>query len=87
MAKLWMYMSNLQKVRMDYSSHAIYTCNHVGFSLFFTAQFLEQAPDSFKIINYFYVSLVSVNSIKQGISTREQVQKYCDWRKEASLRL
>ena len=34
MAKLSMYMSNLQKVRMDYSSHGIYTCNHVGFSLF-----------------------------------------------------
>ena len=34
MAKLSMYMSNLQKVRMDYSRHGIYTCNHVGFSLF-----------------------------------------------------
>ena len=33
-AKLFMYMSNLQKVRLYYSSHAIYICNHVGFRLF-----------------------------------------------------
>ena len=34
MAILSIYMSNLQKVRMDYSSHGIYAGNHVGFSLF-----------------------------------------------------
>ena len=28
-------------------------------------------------------SLVSVKSIEKVTSTREQVQKYCDWRKEA----
>ena len=34
MAILLKYMSNLQKVRMDYSSHGIYGGYHVGFSLF-----------------------------------------------------
>ena len=34
MAKLSMYMSNLQKVRMDYSSHGRYTGYHIVFSLF-----------------------------------------------------
>ena len=34
MAILSMYMSNLQKVRMDYSSHGIYRGNHGVFSLF-----------------------------------------------------
>ena len=31
----------------------------------------------------FRVSLVLVRSIKKVTSTREQVQKYCNWRKEA----
>ena len=33
------------------------------------------------------LSLVSVNSIKQGISAQEQVKKYCNWRKRGVLRL
>ena len=32
-------------------------------------------------------SLVSVKSIEKVTSTQEQVQKYCNWRKESSLRL
>ena len=32
-------------------------------------------------------SLVSVKSIEKVTSTREQVQKYCNWRKEALFRL
>ena len=32
-------------------------------------------------------SLVSVRSIEKVTSTLEQVQKYCNWRKESSLRL
>ena len=35
----------------------------------------------------FGVSLVSVRSIEKVTSTQEQVQKYCNWRKESSLRL
>ena len=35
----------------------------------------------------FGVSLVSVRSIEKVTSTWEQVQKYCNWRKESSLRL
>ena len=31
--------------------------------------------------------LVSVKSIEKVTSTQEQVQKYCNWRKEAFLRL
>ena len=34
MAKLSMYMSNLKKVRMDYSCHGRYKGIHVVFSLF-----------------------------------------------------
>ena len=33
----------------------------------------------------FGVSLVSVRSIEKVTSTWEQVQKYCNWRKEAFL--
>ena len=32
-------------------------------------------------------SLVSVKSIEKVTNTQEQVQKYCNWRKESSLRL
>ena len=35
----------------------------------------------------FGVSLVSVRSIENLTSMREQVQKYCNWRKESYLRL
>ena len=35
----------------------------------------------------FGVSLVSVKSIEKVTSTREQVQKYCNWRKESHSRL
>ena len=35
----------------------------------------------------FGVSLVSVRSIEKVTSTREQVKKYCNWRKESYLRL
>ena len=34
MAKLSMYIANLKKVRMDYSSHGRYKGIHVVFSLF-----------------------------------------------------
>ena len=35
----------------------------------------------------FGILLVSVKSIEKVTSTREQVQKYCNWRKDALLRL
>ena len=35
----------------------------------------------------FGCSLVSVKSIEKVTSTQEQVQKYCNWRKEALFRL
>ena len=39
--KLSMYMSNLKKVRMDYSCHGRYKGIHIVFSMFFTAHFIE----------------------------------------------
>ena len=35
----------------------------------------------------FGISLVSVKSIEKVTSTQEQVQEYCNWRKESYLRL
>ena len=35
----------------------------------------------------FGASLVSVRTIEKVTSTREQVQKYCNWRKETAFRL
>ena len=56
------------------------------FLVCFHCSVLRISPDRFKIINFLSLSLVSVNSIKQGISTQEQVQLFCNWRKRASLR-
>ena len=35
----------------------------------------------------FGISLVSVKSIEKVTSTQEQIQEYCNWRKESYLRL
>ena len=42
-----------------------------------------------QVQNYqlFGASLVSVKSIEKVTSTQAQVQKYCNWRKEALFRL
>ena len=37
------------------------------------------------MINFLSVSLVSGLSIQKDISTQEQVEKYCNWRKESYL--
>ena len=75
---------------MDYSRHDIYTCNHVGFSKFPLLHPLEKRPDRcnlLQIYHFFLGSLVSVKSNEKVTSTQEQVQQYCNWRKEALLRL
>ena len=71
---------------MDYSRHDIYTCNHVGFSKF-PVLVSEKTPGQEQIYQLFGGSLVSVKSIEKVTSTQEQVQKYCNWRKEALFRL
>ena len=50
-------------------------------------QLLRIIPGQVQNNQTFGVSLVSVKSIEKVTSTREQVQKYCNWRKESSLRL
>ena len=35
----------------------------------------------------FGISLISVKSIEKVTSTQEQVEEYCNWRKESYLRL
>ena len=44
-------------------------------------------PGQGKNDQLFGASLVSVRSIEKVTSTREQVQKYCNWKKELYLRL
>ena len=48
---------------------------------------LRISPGQVQNYQTFGGSLVSVKSIEKVTSTREQVQKYCNWRKEALLRL
>ena len=71
---------------MDYSRHDIYTCNHVVLVNFHCSS-LRKTPGEVQIYQLFGGSLVSVKSIEKVTSTQEQVQKYCNWRKEALFRL
>ena len=48
---------------------------------------LRKTPRQEQIYQLFGGSLVSVKSIEKVTSTQEQVQKYCNWRKEALFRL
>ena len=81
------YMSNLQKVRMDYSSHAIYIYVIMLVLVGFHCSGLRISPGQVQNYQTFGSSLVSVKRIEKVINTQEQVQKYCNWRKESSLRL
>ena len=53
--RLVVCLSEYLNIRMDYSCHGRYK----------GIQFLEQTPDSLKIINFLAPSLVSVNSIQK----------------------
>ena len=86
MTKLWKLRSNLAKIRMNYSCHGRYKGIHVGVSLFLLPSSEKKPRTGFKKINFLSLSLVSVQRIQKGISTREQVKEYCNWRKRASLR-
>ena len=44
-------------------------------------------PGQVQIYQLFRGSLVSLKSIEKVTSTQEQVQKYCNWRKEVLFRL
>ena len=48
---------------------------------------LRTSPGQVQSNQTFGVSLVSVKSIEKVTSTQEQVQKYCNWRKETVFRL
>ena len=48
---------------------------------------LRISPGQVQNDQTFGVSLVSVKSIEKVTSTREQVQKYCNWREETVFRL
>ena len=48
---------------------------------------LRISPGQVQNDQTFGVSLVSVKSIEKVTSTQEQVQKYCNWRKETVFRL
>ena len=71
---------------MDYSRHDMYTCYHVGLSKF-PLLISEKTPGQEQIYQLFGGSLVSVKILEKVTSTQEQVQKYCNRRKEALFRL
>ena len=52
-----------------------------------TCKALRISPGQGQNYQLFEGLLVSVKSIEKVTSTQEQVQKYCNWRKESSLRL
>ena len=52
-----------------------------------TCTALRISPGQVQNNQTFGGSLVSVKSIEKVTSTQEQVQKYCNWRKEALFRL
>ena len=57
------------------------------FSVCFHCIVFRKMPGQLQIYQLFGISLVSVKSIEKVTSTREQVQKYCNWRKETAFRL
>ena len=80
------YKSKSKKVRMNYSRY-IYIDIFGYFLIMLVEQLLRISPGQVQNNQTFGVSLVSVKSIEKVTSTREQVKKYCNWRKESSLRL
>ena len=81
MSKLNIYKTKSKKVKMKYSCHGRYKGIHLVFSLF------SLHPGQGQNDQLFGGSLVSVKSIEIVTSTQEQVQEYCNWRKEALFRL
>ena len=86
MSKLSTYKSKSKKVKMNYSCHGTYKDIHLVFSCFHCTVLRIKGGQGH---NYqtFGASLVSVKSIEKVTSTQEQVQEYCNWRKEALFRL
>ena len=63
-------------------------CHISGYFLIIMAESARRiSPGQVQNNQTFGVSLVSVQSIEKVTSTREQVQKYCNWRKEMVFRL
>ena len=57
------------------------------FLINFPKSSLRINPEQVQNDQTFGISLVSVKSIEKVTSTQEQVQEYCNWRKEAVFRL
>ena len=87
MSKLSKFLSNLKKVRMNYSSPGIYIEVIIWFLVCFHCSVLRISPGQGQNYQLLGGLLVSVKSIEKVTSPQEQVQKYCNWRKEAFLRL
>ena len=64
---------------------------HIDVFIYFLISLLQSSlrisPGQGQNNQTFGVWLVSVRSIEKVTSTQEQVQKYCNWRKESPLRL
>ena len=86
MSKLSIYMSKSRKVKCT-----IRGAMHIDIFGYFLIILAESSlginPRQGQNYQTFEASLVSVKSIEKVTSTREQVKKYCNWRKELYLRL
>ena len=72
---------------MNYSRYHIHI-DIFGYFLIILAQSsLRISPGQVQNNQTFGISLVSVKSIEKVTSTQEQVQEYCNWRKEALFHL
>ena len=87
MSKLLINKSKSKKVKMSYSSgHPSWSILMVNIYIS-TCTVLRISPGQGQNNQLFGGLLVSVKSIEKVNSTQEQVQKYCNWRKESFLRL
>ena len=78
MSKLSIFLSNLKKVRMNYSA-LVYIEVIIWFLVCFHGSTLRISPGQGQNYQLFGGLLVSVKSIEKLTSTQEQVQKYCNY--------
>ena len=86
-----MYKSKKGKKKKKKKKRTIRDAMHIDVCINFLVNLLQSSistnPGQGQNDQLFGASLVSVRSIEKVTSTREQVQKYCNWRKESYLRL
>ena len=85
MSKLSIYMSKSKKEKCTIRD-VIYLEVFGYFSIILAESSLRINPGQVQNDQTFGVSLVSVQIIEKVTSTRGQVKKYCNWRKESYLR-